>query len=231
MSIIYNFVEQIRHPFLFNLYFKKVNFCTFLHIFFRYLTIPLKEIEKYIPKQGRLLDFGCGYGMFSSLLHISSKQREIIGIDIDCRKIDIANKTNPGSKNVVFLNKSISALKEKKFDAVVVIDVLYLISPSARGTLLKAFYGILKSDGVLVIKIMDPRLKLKFFWNHFQEFISVKITKITKTNDKKLYFIKDMNYFKSILRELMFNVEEVKLDKGFLYPHILVVCQKQIREQ
>jgi len=226
MSIIYNLLEQIRQPFLFNLYFKKINFCIFLHIFFRYLTIPIKEIEKYLPKQGRILDFGCGYGIFASLIHLSSRQREIVGIDIDHSKIDIANKANPDSKNVVFLNRSINAFKEEAFDAVIIIDVLYLVPPEERKILLKTFYNILKDNGVLVIKTMDPRLKLKFLWNYFQEFISVKIIKITKANDRKLYFIKNMSHFKNMLRESMFYTEEIKLDRGFLHPHILLICHK-----
>lgn len=211
---------------LFNLYFKKTNFLIFLHTVFRYITAPLEEVEKYVPKAGRILDFGCGHGIFSYLMYFSFQRRQIVGVDIEQRKINIANRINLANKNIIFANRSIDTFKEKQFDAAVIIDVLYLTPSSEQQNLLKSIYNILKDGGVLVIKTMDPRLKFKFLWNFIQEFISVRIIKITKAKDGKFYFIKDIDHFKNLLEEIGFCVETIKLDKGFLYPHILLLSHK-----
>lgn len=212
---------------LFNLYFKKTNLLVFLYTVFRYITAPLEEVEKWVPKTGRILDFGCGHGIFSYLLYFSSGRREIVGLDIDRRRIDIANRINPANRNIVFANRSIDTFKEKEFDVVAVIDVLYLMPFSEQENLLKNIYNILKDGGILLIKTMDPRLKFKFLWNFIQEFIAVKIIRITKARNRKLHFIKNINHFKGLLREIGFRTEEIKLDKGFLHPHILLLCYRK----
>ena len=44
----------------------------------------------YLHK-GKILDIGCGYGFMSYMLHFTSPEREITGIDYDEEKIETAN--------------------------------------------------------------------------------------------------------------------------------------------
>ena len=43
-----------------------------------------------IPHNARVYDLGCGYGFLTMFLYLKSKQRELIGIDYDSDKINIA---------------------------------------------------------------------------------------------------------------------------------------------
>ena len=40
-----------------------------------------------LPKEGKLLDIGCGYGFMSYMLYFAAPRREITGIDYDEEKI------------------------------------------------------------------------------------------------------------------------------------------------
>ena len=221
-----NFRINSADSFILKQYLKKAGLFVFLHMLIRYIITPFREIEKYIPKTGNVLDFGCGHGFFSFFIYFISKKRKILGLDTDKNKIKIANKVNPADNDIHFLNKQVSSFAKEEFDSVVINDVLYLIPYSEQAVLLKQFHRILKNDGNLIIKTMNPKLKLKFLWNYLQEFLSLKVMKITKNKDRIFYFVKDINNFKKILSNLGFDSREIQLDKGYLHPHILLLCKK-----
>ena len=61
-----------------------------------YLRVKMK-IEKYyqqynelVPREGKILDLGCGYGFMSYMLSFTSPSRKITGVDHDAGKIRIA---------------------------------------------------------------------------------------------------------------------------------------------
>ncbi len=57
-----------------------------------------------LPRQGRILDIGCGYGFMSYMLHFAAQEREIIGYDYDEEKIEVANHCFSRNKNIRFVN-------------------------------------------------------------------------------------------------------------------------------
>jgi len=48
-------------------------------------------INSYIPRNARIVDIGCGYGYLSHMLALVSPERQILGIDYDAGKIEIAS--------------------------------------------------------------------------------------------------------------------------------------------
>ena len=51
---------------------------------------PLLPIEPLLPPAGRVLDLGCGNGLFAAILKLGSPARTIIGFDLDEKKIESA---------------------------------------------------------------------------------------------------------------------------------------------
>ena len=45
----------------------------------------IEEIEQYIPRRGRILDVGCGFGLFSLLFASCSESRQFISFDLNLR--------------------------------------------------------------------------------------------------------------------------------------------------
>src|SRR5438552_3620639 len=65
----------------------------------RFWDAPYVEVEKLIPKKGKIVDLGCGEGIFTNFLALSSSKRNIIGIELDKKRIEEANR---GLKNASF---------------------------------------------------------------------------------------------------------------------------------
>src|SRR4029077_18882442 len=52
----------------------------------------LDEVGQYLPRQGRVLDLGCGFGLFSLYYASVRPSIEIEGIDLSERRIAMARK-------------------------------------------------------------------------------------------------------------------------------------------
>ena len=50
-----------------------------------------------MPAVGRVLDIGCGHGLFSIYLGLMSPDRDVLGVDIDARKLVIARGAASGA--------------------------------------------------------------------------------------------------------------------------------------
>jgi len=47
---------------------------------------PLLQVEPHLPRRGRLVDLGCGKGLFAAILSLGSAERRITGFDLDPKK-------------------------------------------------------------------------------------------------------------------------------------------------
>src|SRR5439155_1696288 len=50
----------------------------------------LAFVERFVPRQGFIVDLGCGHGLFACLLREAAESRRVLGIDLDDRKIEVA---------------------------------------------------------------------------------------------------------------------------------------------
>jgi len=195
----------------------------------RLLSCPFSKIEPFIPKKGAILDFGCGFGCFTHYLQLTSYERNIIGCDTAEDKIAQASSTINKDRNIRFHTGSLDFLEKESLDCIVIIDVLYLIPQEDWRALLDRCYFLLKTGGGFLLKEMDKEPLWKFRWNNFQETLSVKIFKVTTgssfKNDKQFYF-KSSEELSNDLTKIGFRVEVVRVDKGYIHPHILYLCRK-----
>lgn len=112
-------------------------------------------LSQFVPTKGAILDLGCGHGLFSFFLHKQFPERNICGIDIDERKIILARRAFK-DKGLDFAKRELSSFAEASFDAVLVIDVIYLLQEDRQFILLNKCLNLLKLGGVLLIKMADP---------------------------------------------------------------------------
>jgi 2-polyprenyl-6-hydroxyphenyl methylase/3-demethylubiquinone-9 3-methyltransferase len=196
-----------------------------LHLFLRWKLCPFEEIIKFIPEKGKVIDLGCGHGLFSNLMALTSKERYILGVDIDADKIEIAKKTlGAHRKRVNFHYGDIRNMDFPDCQTITIVDVLYLIPFDLQEELLKICFERLNSRGRLLIKEIDTTPRWKYWIVYIEEFLAVKIFKTTKGNN--CYF-RSREEFISLLEKIGFDiVETVSLNKG-IAPHILYVCDKR----
>lgn len=139
----------------------------FTHI--RFWTGSFVDVEQYIPEKGKIVDVGCGYGIFSNYLALCSPQRVVIGVDTDRRKIVYGNR---GISHVSFREGDATKMKYKKLNAIILHDVLHhLNSKEQQEDLIKNIVTILNRFGVAVIVEVDSNPLWKLILGRIADFI------------------------------------------------------------
>ena len=112
--------------------------------------IILKTFDKYIDKNEKILDIGCGAG--SLAFYYASKGNKVVGIDISGSAIESAKKSAKllKLKNIEFevMNFPTQALREK-FDRVICSEVIEHLEDDTLA--LDKIYKLLKPHGKAII--------------------------------------------------------------------------------
>lgn len=117
----------------------------------------------------RVLDVGCGFGLFGCYFSSIFPNIEYIGYDINPKRIDLANQTAEklGRPNAHFYCRDARDLQlGDNFDAVLMIDLLHHIDDRSKRRLLDTCIDHLSPNGRLIIKDVTrhPPFKLFFTW-------------------------------------------------------------------
>ena len=204
-----------------------------VHCRIRWWTAPFEALERELPTDGAVLEVGCGHGVFSTYLALSSAGREVRGVDIDGDKIEhagaVISRLAPGEGDIAFEHRPDGDVPTRPggWDAIVIVDVLYLLSPEARRTLVTACVDALAADGVLVVKEVDTSPWFKAKVAQFQEFLATKVLRITATNhDLHFHSAADVQ---RLLTDAGLSTTFARLDKGYFHPHCVVVGRRDLR--
>ena len=66
-----------------------------LHVLVRWFELPVPPVVEELPDAGRVLEVGCGHGLFSRYLAERSPGLHVHGVDIDADKIAVATASGP----------------------------------------------------------------------------------------------------------------------------------------
>ncbi len=194
------------------------------HVLGRWATCPFPRVAAAVPQQGRILEVGCGYGLFSCHLALASPERDVLGVDVDLRKIvhaqAAAQRAKASGARCDFRLAPPGELPDGPWDAIVIVDVLYLLTAEQQEGLLQACAEQLALGGTLVVKEMATAPAWKAGWNRWQETLSVKVLHITA--GEELTFV-EPQVVGGWMEEAGMVVTHQALDHGYLHPHHLIV--------
>lgn len=156
-----------------------------LFVRIRLLLSNLYLLESYVP-QGIILDIGCGHGLLSNLLAITSQERQVLGIDIDPKKIAAAQRTIGSRSNIQFEVGDAASLPGRNYNAVTIADVMYLIPPETQRAILKNIADVLNPNGLLVWKTHSHHPRWKYAITYAQEWL---MTKLGPTQGAGIFFM------------------------------------------
>jgi SAM-dependent methyltransferase len=145
--------------------------------------------HRHLPKKGLITDIGCGYGFMAYMLMYLSHHRQIMGIDYDKEKIDVANHCPAKNERATFIEGDALSIELPDSEAFVISDVLHYMPEENQEKLVVKCIGKLKPGGILMIRDADREMKKEHFKTRLSEFFSTRIGfNRTPTEDKKLYF-------------------------------------------
>jgi 2-polyprenyl-3-methyl-5-hydroxy-6-metoxy-1,4-benzoquinol methylase len=178
----------------------------------------LDEIGQYLPERGRVVDVGCGFGLFALYFAATHPGLTIRGLDLNEARIDMAKRAAArlGVSNVSFERGDATQLGfDGAVDCVYMLDIIHHIARTAVRPLVQTIAGALASDGVLIVKDVDARPfhKMAFTWA------------LDKLMDRKA----EVNYwhgaaFSALLREQGFRTVSHAMLDILPYPHVLYVA-------
>lgn len=147
----------------------------------------LPFIERYVPRQGLVVDLGCGHGLFANLLVEASPQRSVVGMDIDVRKIAVARATVRGRRTLRFEVGDAVTDPVPRCDAITIVDVLYLMPFAQQERLLRNAARALEHGQPLVVKAQERSLTLRYLLTYVQELVTVGLG-LTRGGRGPFYF-------------------------------------------
>lgn len=190
-----------------------------IHTRIRAWTCPFAAVLERVPASGRLLEVGCGHGLFANAAALAHPGLDVLGVDPDPGKVRSAEATVGGRGNVRFRGGGLDDVAERGFDAAAVLDVLYLVPRAAWPSFLSGLRDRLRAGGRLLLKDVEPRPRWKFYRCLAQEAVSVRLVGITQGG---AFAFADRREMEAMLRGAGFaDVAVTGLGRGYLTPHVL----------
>jgi len=186
------------------------------HIALRWISCPFAAVLAEIPVGASVLDYGCGHGLLA-LAAASDRRATVLGVDIDPRKVAVARRAATAATKFALTRQS--EIPEGRWDAICVVDVLYLMPPTAQREVLAGLAERLAPGGALIVKEMANRPRAKAAWMRIQERIMVRL--IGATSGSTLAFT-DVASLEEALRSGGLDVSSRPL-RRYPHPHHLLV--------
>jgi ubiquinone/menaquinone biosynthesis C-methylase UbiE len=161
-----------------------------------------KIFSKWIGKEKKILDLGCGSGI---LAQFYSKNNKITGVDISVERGELFKKRTGGGFTVLDLNTGKLEFPDKTFDVVVASELLYYLNK--REEIVKEINRVLKDDGIFigaVINIFSLVNKIRFFLEQPE--------KIDITQKEGVYYFSYKRLLKLLLKEFS-NIKIISFSK------------------
>ena len=110
------------------------------------------SLDKVVPRQGFVLDLGCGYGIATHWLASFTDGRSFLGVDYDEDKIRVAQRTAPENPRIKFESGDILEFEYPACDAILLIDVLHYWTPEKQQAILDKARRALRPGGKLILR-------------------------------------------------------------------------------
>ena len=182
----------------------------------------LSVMDLLLPDEGRILDVGCGFGLFAAYFGQTQPRRRIVGVDPDARRIGIATRVAEriGLREHVFTAGDVrDAAIEGPFDAAYVLDVMHHLPRADQRNVLERLRSLLVPGGLLLVKDIttEPRSGLAFTY----------LLDRLMVGWKEPLAYRHHREWGEMLAGLGFKVRIVRVPDVLPYPHVVIAATKQ----
>jgi 2-polyprenyl-3-methyl-5-hydroxy-6-metoxy-1,4-benzoquinol methylase len=180
----------------------------------------LDEIGQYLPERGRVLDVGCGFGLFSLYYASVRSGLTLEGLDRNPRRIAMARAAAArlGLTNVRYEVGDATGFRGgARYDAVYMLDIVHHIPMEAVRPLLEQLAKVLPAGARLLVKDVDSRPAYKRWFTHALDLAMDPRTPVHYWPAEELQAALESVGFR-VYRHLMVDM--------FPYPHVLYVGER-----
>lgn len=189
----------------------------------RFWDAPYSKVEKLIPDKGQIVELGCGEGMFSNYLAISSSRRKVFGFDIDRTRIKQADR---GLKNTIFKKADVTKLNLPQSDCIVMFHLLHhLLSPNLQTNLIKKSINSLKKDGKLIIVEINNKPFFKYLVTWLTDHLLIAWLFEKRLYEPNIYFRSEKQWLK-LFSEFDLKCKVYSVNRNMPFSHIIFECSK-----
>jgi 2-polyprenyl-3-methyl-5-hydroxy-6-metoxy-1,4-benzoquinol methylase len=189
----------------------------------RFLILRVKLLavmDLLLPAEGRILDVGCGFGLWTAYFGQMAPGRRILGVDRSEKRVEMARRVvaQVGVEATFEAADIREARTDGRFDGAYVLDVLHHIPRADQRSVLEKLRDLLVPGGVLLIKDIttEPWLGLKF-----TEILDRAMVGL----DEELAY-RHHREWQALLEELGFSVRVVRVPDVLPYPHVILAARK-----
>lgn len=181
----------------------------------------LSVMDLLLPDEGRILDIGCGFGLFAAYFGQTQPARRIVGVDPNARRIDLARKVSAGLglENTFMPGDARTVDLEGGFAGAYVLDVMHHIPAADQLPLLARLRDLLAPRGVLVVKDIttEPAFGLEF---------TRLLDRVMVGWEEPLAY-RHHREWGEMLTSLGFHVRMVRVPDVLPYPHVVIAATKR----
>jgi len=191
----------------------------------RFLVININILDILalcIRGKRRILDIGCGFGLFGCYLARIYPEIHYSGYDLNALRIEAARAAarRLGLSNVEFHCSNAMELRPQgEFDAILMVDLLHHLCDADKQQLINRCSSLLSPGGHLVIKDVTTRpfYKIVFTW----------VLDVAMTHSFDMWY-RDESQFAELLSPSVGRVETFPISDWLPYPHIVYLCEKSV---
>lgn len=167
--------------------------------------------DRLIPRNASVVDVGCGYGQMCFMLGTLAPQRNVLGIDYDSDKIELAKHSFLCNSRITFECADMRELVLPYADAFIFNDSLHYVDNERQFSILSQAASHLNENGTILVRDGDSSDSQKHTKIENTEKWSTKIIKFNKTTEN-LSFTDSMK-MKEFAKVNNLNLQIRKCDK------------------
>jgi 2-polyprenyl-3-methyl-5-hydroxy-6-metoxy-1,4-benzoquinol methylase len=183
----------------------------------------LSVMDLLLPAEGRILDVGCGFGLFAAYFAQTQPARRITGIDMNERRVAMARTLlaavgHPEHEFMAGDAREIARVAGGTFHAIYVLDVMHHVPREDQEDVLRCLCDLLVPGGVLVLKDIttQPAYGLKF---------TELLDRVMVGWNEPLAY-RHHSEWGALLAQLGLRARAVRVPDVLPYPHVVIAAWK-----
>jgi 2-polyprenyl-3-methyl-5-hydroxy-6-metoxy-1,4-benzoquinol methylase len=184
----------------------------------------LSVMDLLLTDEGRILDVGCGFGLFAAYFGQTHPGRRIVGVDPDARRIGIARRVSErlglGEHRFVVGDVRDAELeREGPFAAAYVLDVMHHLPKDDQCRVLERLRDMLVPGGMLLVKDITTEPAFGLFFTEALDRLMV--------GWREPLSYRHHHEWGEMLGDLGFKVRMVRVPDVLPYPHVVISAVKR----